>query len=137
MAQLIKTTDAQTEELCSVYLRNKNTVNKKTPTNNIFPPCNADNTVNFRTWNNKVIIIISTAEWADLYDTSTKDIVLDGSIHPSLYNHLYSSLSNVMSKNNTIIMQQKRHICQDSVQYYRTLQLIYQMKLSSLKVQYR
>ena len=41
-----------------------------------------------------------------------------------------------MHKNNLIIMQQKRHLCQDGVQYYRTLCSIYHMKLFSLKVRH-
>ena len=71
MEQLIKATDAQTAELFSARIHNENTAKKKTPTNNVFPPCTADNADNIRNWNNKVLAIIPTA-LEDLYDAQPK-----------------------------------------------------------------
>ena len=68
---------------------------------------------------------MATPEWSTLYDTSKNDIIADGSSFPDLNNHFYSSLSNAMKGNNATIMQNKRHIYQDGVGFYKALRAVY------------
>ena len=67
----------------------------KAPSNiTSFPKLN-DNQLNrddFPDWYDSIVSIIATPEWYDLFDTSTYDIIKDGSKFPDLNKHLYSAI---------------------------------------------
>ena len=65
----------------------------KAPTNLSFPSFSGNaNTMQFNRWSTLVCGILSTSEWAKLYDPSTNSHVTDGSVAPTLNNHLYSAI---------------------------------------------
>ena len=84
-----------------------------------------------------MLAILATPEWNALFDSTTKDIVKDGSSQPDLNSHLFSSLSQCMRGNNIKLMQSKKHLNQDGIGFYQALRNVHKTQLSGYELRKR
>ena len=80
--------------------------NKKPPSNSMFPRLNntTSSLTHFPIWYKEVLSILATQEWNALYDSTTRDVVLSGTVAPTLNNHLYSSLLQCVKEDPRVVL---------------------------------
>lgn len=109
---------------------------KKAPTNSKFPSLSEKNCnpTQFRDWYNKIISILATDEWKDLYNTSTQDVIPDGHTKPSLNNHFYSALLLALKDSVEQFIQGMPHLCGDGVGVLLALRAAYKGRLTNIEI---
>ena len=120
--------EKQIEELTKTRL-------SKAPTDSKFPTLSDKNSnpTQFREWYNKVLSILSTDEWNDLYDKTNQDIVSQGYLHPSLNNHLYSALLLALKDSVESYIQGMSHLRGDGIAVLIALRKAYRGKLTQIE----
>ena len=100
---------------------------KKHPTNPKFPQLSDKNATPsyFREWYNKILSILATDEWCQLYDPITQDILSSGKQHPSLNNHLYSALLLALKDSLETFIQGMTHLRSDGIGVLQPLRAAY------------
>jgi len=80
--ELIQDTNIQTQALQANQTSKSQPTVIKAPKNSTFPFFTATTLETYRIWRNKIIAIIATPEWSDLYDPKTKYIINSGLSFP-------------------------------------------------------
>ena len=108
----------------------------KHPTNSKFPQLNDKNSnpSQFREWYNKILSILATDEWSQLYDPINHDIISNGKQHPSLNNHLYSALLLALKDSVETFIQGMTHLRSDGIGVLQALRTAYKGTLTTIEV---